>query len=162
MQEPPPASALRASTLTATEAEPPSPPTVGRAGPLQARWLDRLGGVASLSCALHCGLMGFAPGLITLLSLEGLRNEAFEWGFFASAVGFALLAGVLGFRKHRVAWLPLGFLVGIALLTTARLSEALSLFEGGGALAVVGGLCLLTLHVFNAFKSQAAQAACCP
>lgn len=157
MRKPSPASAL--SAPTAEQADTVSPRSEG---PLDAPWLDRLGGVASFSCALHCGLMGFAPGLITLLSLEGLRNEAFEWGFFGSAVGFGLLAAVLGYRQHRVAWIPLGFLVGIALLTTARLSEALSLFEGGGALAVVGGASLLTLHVFNAFKSQAAKAACCP
>lgn len=129
---------------------------------MKTAWLDRLGGVASMGCALHCALMAFAPALVTVLSLEALKDEAFEWGFFLAAISFAALAGGLGYRSHRVAWIPMGFLGGIALLTTARLSEALSLFEGGGALAVAGGALLVTLHVVNGVKSKAAHVACCP
>lgn len=122
-------------------------------------WLDRVGGIASMSCALHCALMAFAPAVVSLLDLEVLKAEVFEWGFFLAALAFAALAGGVGYRQHRVAWLPMGFAGGIALLTTARLSEALSLFEGGGALAVAAGAVLLTLHGFNAWK---ARVACCP
>ena len=40
---------------------------------------DRMGGVASATCALHCLVLSVTPALVTLLGLEFLAQEVFEW-----------------------------------------------------------------------------------
>jgi hypothetical protein len=129
---------------------------------MSAAWLDRLGGVASLACALHCAVFGLAPALVTLVGLELFAGEAFEWGFFALALVFATLAAALGYRAHRTAWVPLGFALGGGMLVVARLAEALALFEGGAVLAVCAGLLLVGFHVANTLRMRACEEACCP
>jgi hypothetical protein len=125
-------------------------------------WVDRLGGAASLACAVHCGLVGLAPALPTLLGLGFLAGELFEWGFFALALTFAAVAAGLGYRAHRTAWVPMGFALGGGMLVVARLAEAWALFEGGAVLAVCAGIVLVGFHIANALRMQACQQACCP
>lgn len=120
-------------------------------------WMDRMGGVASATCALHCVTLAAAPALVSLLGVEFLRHEAFEWGFFALAIGFAVVAAVLGYRVHRTPWVLGGFALGIAILAAGRFGEALDLFEGSVVLAVIGGGVLIASHV----ASVRAHAACC-
>ena len=123
--------------------------------------IDRLGSVASASCALHCLTTALAPALITLLGVEFLANEAVEWGLFLAASVFAVTAAFLGFRVHRSPSVLLGFGVGLAALITARLGEALHLFEGTLVFAVLGGLILVASHVLSSRRAQACQKACC-
>ncbi len=125
-------------------------------------WFDRLGAAASLACALHCGLIGFAPALVILVGLEVLAGEVFEWGFVALALTFAAIAAGLGYRAHRTVWMPLGFAVGGGLLVAARAVEAWAVFEGGPALAVSGGIVLVGCHVANTLRLQACKPGCCP
>ncbi len=125
-------------------------------------WVDRLGGAASLACAVHCGLFGLAPALVTLVGLEFLAGEAFEWGFFALALAFATVAAGLGYRAHRTAWVPLGFALGGGMLVIARLAEAWALFEGGAVLAVCAGGVLVGFHIANTLRIRACEEACCP
>ena len=113
-------------------------------------WLDRFGSLASLTCALHCGLFAFAPAAVALLGLDLLAGESFEWGFFVAALLFALLACVVGYRAHRRVGVVAGFVVGAGVLSLARLGEAFELFEGGAWVAVAGGVVLVGTHIANA------------
>ena len=117
-------------------------------------WMDRLGSVASATCAAHCLLFAALPSLISLLGLHFLAHEAFEWGFFILAVSFALAAGVGGYRNHRNVWLFGGFAVGILVLITGRLGEALELYEGGGFVAIAGGSILVASHLTSLRRAR--------
>ncbi|MFT5686326.1 MAG: hypothetical protein ACI8RZ_007282 [Myxococcota bacterium] len=123
-------------------------------------WMDRLGSVASAACAAHCFVLAAIPSIISVLGLNALTHEAFEWGFFTLAVGCALVAAVLGYRIHRTRWLLTGFGVGVLVLLAGRLGEALALYEGGAFLAVLGGGLLATSHVVS--LRQTREQACCP
>ena len=110
-------------------------------------WTDRLGSVASATCAAHCFLLSVLPSLISALGLTVLAHEAFEWGFFALAVSFALAAAVISYQSSRTRWLLAGFGAGIIVIVAGRLGEALALYEGGAALSVLGGVLLAASHV---------------
>ncbi len=116
---------------------------------MNTTWTDRLGSVASTACAAHCFVLAVVPSLISALGLTVLAHEAFEWGFFALAISFALVAAVVGYQSHRTRWLMAGFGVGILVLTAGRLGEALALYEGGAALAVIGGSILVVSHLLS-------------
>jgi hypothetical protein len=124
------------------------------------RLLDRLGGVASASCAAHCLTMSLAPALVAFLGAEFLASEALEWGLFVAAVVFALAAAGLGFRVHRDVRVLAGFGAGLAALTAARLGEALDLFEGTLVLAVLGGGALVASHLVSARQTRRCRASC--
>jgi len=123
--------------------------------------LHRTGGIASVSCVIHCLLMSAAPALVSLLSLEFLAHEAFEWGFFVAAVVLALLAATLGYRLHRNPWVLLGFGSGVLVLVAGRMGEALSLYEGTAGLAVLGGGLLVASHVLSERMARVSRASCC-
>ncbi|MED5370240.1 MAG: MerC domain-containing protein [Myxococcota bacterium] len=125
----------------------PLSPVAADTSPL--RWVDRLGGLASSLCAVHCALVGFAPSIATVLGLAGAVNEKLEWGFFGAAMLLAGVAAAVGFRKHG-SWAVLGvFSGGLALLLLGRMSETFALFEGGGVLSIVGGFTLLGAHLLS-------------
>ncbi|MEO0600408.1 MAG: MerC domain-containing protein [Myxococcota bacterium] len=128
---------------------------------MSSLWLDRLGSVASATCAVHCVSLSFAPALISLLGLGVLASELFEWGFFAVAVAFALAAGAWGYRTHGSSEVLMGFAAGVAVLAAGRFGEAFELFEGGVVFAVVGGGLLVASHLVSASRIRASGAECC-
>ena len=128
---------------------------------MRSNTLDRMGSIASAACALHCLVLTVAPAAVAVLGLELLREEAFEWGFFIAAAAFALLAAGLGFRQHRDARVLGAFGGGLALLTAARLGEALGLFGGTVVLAVLGGATLVASHWMNTARRRACTQDCC-
>ena len=124
--------------------------------------LDRLGSVASASCAIHCLTMALAPALVAILGIEILASEAVEWGLFGAAVVFALSAAFFGYRLHRDTRVLGGFGLGLALLSAARLGEALDLFAGTLVLALLGGGLLVATHVLSSRWIHACSEACRP
>lgn len=128
---------------------------------MNAAIFDRLGSVASASCALHCLATALAPAAIALLGVEFLANEAVEWGLFLAASIFAVTAAALGYRVHRSSSVLIGFGVGLATLTAARLGEAMHLFEGTLVFAVLGGAILVASHVVSARRTKACTKPCC-
>lgn len=129
---------------------------------MSSLFVDRLGSVASASCALHCLTVSLAPALVGFLGVEFLANEAVEWGLFASAVVFAVLAAGLGYRVHRSGKVLASFAIGLGALSAARFGEALDLFEGTLVLAVLGGGVLVASHLTSVRKLRACQEDCCP
>lgn len=128
---------------------------------MNTEWLDRFGGVASGACALHCLSLALAPALMTLFGMNHAMHGTLEWLFFGFASTFAIIAAVVGYRTHRVGWVVGGFALGLAVLTTGRLGEALSLFEGGVYFAVAGGGILVMSHVLSIQQTRRCQRACC-
>lgn len=123
-------------------------------------WMDRFGGFASATCAAHCLIMGFAPALISVIGLEFLANEVYEWAFFASAIAFAAAAALVGFRVHRTPWVLAGFGLGMMVLIAGRMGEALELYEGAGIVAILGGVLLVGAHVSSTLRTRSCQAEC--
>ncbi len=124
-------------------------------------WMDRTGSIASAACAAHCLILSAAPALLSVLGLELLKHEAFEWGLFAAALGMATIAAGLGYRVHRRFWVLASFGTGIAVLIAGRLGEALELYEGAGILAIIGGLLLVASHLKNMGSIRACKEDCC-
>lgn len=122
--------------------------------------LDRLGGIASSTCALHCITLSIAPAVVALIDLEFLRSEALEWGFFASAMLLGLLASALSFRAHQNTRILAGFGIGLGLLLAGRLGEAFHLFPGAGVVAIVGGLTLAGAHLQSLRHTRQCAADC--
>ncbi len=111
-------------------------------------WFDRLGTLASATCALHCAVMALLPALLPLVGLGFLHDERFEWLFLACAVGFAGAAAWFGHRAHRTWAITLGFALGATALIGARLGEVFGI-EGGLVFALLGGGLLVASHLFN-------------
>jgi len=127
---------------------------------MNSTWLDGLGSASSAACAAHCAVFAFAPALAAVLGIQLLANEAYEWGFFAAAMTFAVASSVLGWRIHRRGMVALGFAAAATLLVLGRLGEAWSWFERGALFAVLGGLGLIASHVANARSLRACRAEC--
>lgn len=117
-------------------------------------WLDRLGGIASATCAVHCLVLSLAPVGVSILGAGGLAHPAVEWAFFASAVLLATAAGVVGFRTHRTWWVPAAFALGLVLLVLGRLSEGFAAPGVGMAGSILGGGMLVTSHVVSAWWTR--------
>jgi len=111
--------------------------------------LDKFGGLASAACILHCLLVSLAPSFLSTLEMGHSFQEVFEWSFFGFAVLFASISAVLGFKAYKKNWLLGVFGLGIIILVSGRLSEALSLFEGGDFLSILGGLTLFVAHLLS-------------
>jgi len=119
-------------------------------------WLDRLGTVASSTCALHCVAMALAPALLPLVGLGFLHDERAEWAFVACAVAFAGLAAWFGHQTHRRWSITVGFAAGMLALVGARVGEELGL-GGSLGLALAGGGVLVASHLVNLRRCQACQ-----
>jgi hypothetical protein len=124
-------------------------------------WVDRLGSAASAACAVHCLVLSAAPALLSLLGLNILTGQAIEWGFFAMAIGFAAVAGGLGYRTHRSAWVLVGFGAGTLVLTAGRFGEAVGFHQGGVYLAIGGGILLVASHLASLWQTRICHQDCC-
>lgn len=112
-----------------------------------ASWIDPLGGVASTLCVVHCVLQGVVPALLSGIGLGGPGHEALEWGFFAVAIGLALVASAQRLRGRSPPWVLVGLTLGVALLVLGRFGEAFALHTAGEWFAILGGLLLAVSHL---------------
>ena len=128
---------------------------------MNTEWLDRFGGAASALCAVHCLLLGLVPAAVTLFGMNHGTHGILEWFFFGLASASAVVAALVGYRSHHSLWVALSFALGLAALSVGRMSEALSLFDGGGYFAVVGGGTLVLAHMASIRQSRICQRACC-
>ena len=110
---------------------------------------DGYGRLASGLCVLHCLTVSFAPSVIENSSFASSYNEVFEWGFFGMAILFAIISAAFGLKKHQNYMVLIGFVTGMAVLILGRLGEAMSLFEGGEALSISGGMFLFVSHMYS-------------
>jgi hypothetical protein len=132
----------------------PASATGARAPARTGRWwnlADRVGATASFLCAIHCALLPFVLTLLPLVGLGFLASHGFERGFVAFAVMLAMVALVIGYRRHRRA-LPLLLAVpGLALLLAgiAVVDSHTPLLHS--VLVTCGGLLVASAHFSNLY-----------
>lgn len=81
-----------------------------------AAYVDRVGAMASLLCAVHCALLPFVLALLPLIGLGFLAGHAFERGFVACATVLAGASILVAYRRHRRPHALYLMVPGIALL----------------------------------------------
>jgi hypothetical protein len=112
--------------------------------------LDRVGTYAGLLCAVHCGLLGVAPALIAVAGVGSLWSPTAEWLAIGIAATFAFFGAVLGFRRHRRAWIPGLFLLSVVWMLVARWLEHAGYSGPWFALAcALGGVGTAVAHIVN-------------
>lgn len=82
--------------------------------------VDRFGAVASSLCAIHCTVAALLPALFGTLGLGLLLGHEAEWIFTAVALGFATLALLFTWRRHRSTLVAGLMAVGIVGLMASR------------------------------------------
>ena len=85
--------------------------------------LDRIGGTASLGCAIHCALMPAIVPFLPLLGMAWLADERVEWGLLGTTAAIATVAIGRGCLHHRRRLPAAIVLTGLALVLAGRLSE---------------------------------------
>jgi hypothetical protein len=112
---------------------------------------DRLGSIASLLCAVHCALTGFALGLVSTVGLSFLASEGAETIFIVVTLTLGALAIWSGYRKHRKPWPASLFLLGAFLIGFSH-----SMFGHGHethpvsrVVSILGAASLIGFHYVN-------------
>lgn len=111
--------------------------------------LDRAGVTASFLCAIHCAVMPFIITVLPLLGLGFLASEPVEWALLACSAVLGTLSLCVGFREHkrRRVFGVLG--LALAFLVAGRIFHEHHLDWWGPILMVLGGLTMMSAHVFN-------------
>lgn len=133
---------------TCTESERPSAPGASAgARALSARWLDPLGGIVSLGCAVHC----LAAPLLVLAS-PAFESEGIELGLAITAGVIASTVALRGWVRRRDA--VVAALVGLGV---ALLALRFALVEEGSwqdvAVALTVAAAFVTAHA-RSFRAQ--------
>lgn len=127
---------------------------VACARPASGRWwglADRVGATASFLCAIHCALLPFVFTLLPLVGLGFLASHGFERGFVVFAVALAMVALVIGYRRHRHL-LPLLLAgPGLALLLLGVTLVDLHALTVHSVLVTCGGLLVASAHFINLY-----------
>lgn len=122
--------------------------------------LDLAGVILSGICLVHCTLL---PVLLALLPFLGAHYEADERLHLLVTilvVPVAMLALLSGYRRHRLMWVPILGLIGLALILAApALHETLG-HTLEGVVTALGGLGLISAHLVN-WRNLHSHGGCC-
>jgi hypothetical protein len=108
------------------------------------RWVDSVGSVGAMLCAVHCALLPVALVLLPVLGSGFLASPGFERGFVAFATLLATASLWHGYRGHRAyhafALLVPGLLalwsgIGLHALHDSQLLHAIAMSIGGTLVA---------------------------
>jgi hypothetical protein len=128
--------------------------------PLPERTLwDRLGMWLSYGCAVHCALMPFVIGYLSLNGMGWIAEESTEWTIIACSLSLGLIRlSYSYFKEHKQMEPVLLFICGLLLVFAAKgiLVETPESLEPVGMVA--GGLMMGTAH----FRNQARCKCCTP
>lgn len=87
-------------------------------------WMDWMGIVASIGCAIHCAAMPFVIAYLPALGLRFLADESFHKWMALVCFLIAIVAFVPGIRKHG-NWIPVSIgAIGLGLITFAAFGLA--------------------------------------
>ena len=111
--------------------------------------LDLAGVILSGVCLVHCTLLPAALALLPFLGMQFHADERLHVLVTLLVVPVALFALVTGFRRHRLLWVLLLGMAGLAIILGAPVvAEPLGhVLEG--VVTAVGGLALIAAHVAN-------------
>lgn len=110
--------------------------------------LDRIGGTASVVCAVHCALMPAIFPFLPLLGIAWLADERVEWGLLVTTAVVATAAIGRGYLHHRRRSPAALVLTGLAFVLAGRLSEQAGWFIAP-VLMAVGGVTVALGHWQN-------------
>ena len=115
-----------------------------------SRWVDSLGSVGALLCAVHCALLPFALVLLPMVGFGILASPAFERGFVLFATALAVASLWNGHLRHRRYRAMAILLPGLALLWAGILVPSVheAAFLHAGAMSV-GGALVAIAHLVN-------------
>jgi hypothetical protein len=115
-----------------------------------ARWVDSLGSVGALLCAVHCALLPFALALLPVIGLGIFASTAFETSFVLFATALAIASLWHGYRGHRAYHAFAVLLPGLVALWTGILVPALHHARLPHAVAMsIGGTLVAIAHLVN-------------
>lgn len=125
---------------------------------MKSKWgWDQLGSIASVLCAIHCAISGFAIGLISTVGLNFLASEGAEIAFVVVTLTIGSIAIFSGYRRHHQKWPAAlfgfgAFLIGISHFGFAHSHEN----PISRVVSILGAGALITFHFFNQKLSKAA------
>lgn len=120
-----------------------------------SRWVDSLGTVGAVLCAVHCALLPVALVLLPMLSFGILASAAFEIGFVLFATALAIASLWHGYGHHRAYHAFLVLIPGLVSLWAGILVPALHHSLVAHAVAMsVGGVLVGAAHLVNMRLSQ--------
>jgi hypothetical protein len=115
-----------------------------------SRWVDSVGSVGAVLCAIHCALLPIALVLLPMLSFGILASLAFEIGFVLFATSLAVASLWHGYGHHRAYHAFLVLIPGLALLWAGILVDAWHHSLVAHALAMsIGGVLVGLAHLVN-------------
>ena len=120
-----------------------------------ARWVDSLGSVGAMLCAVHCALLPFALALLPVLGLGILASAGFEIGFVLFATAMATASLWHGYRGHRAYHAFAVLVPGLVALWSGILVPALHHARLPHAVAMsIGGTLVAIAHLVNLSLSR--------
>jgi hypothetical protein len=115
-----------------------------------SRWVDSLGSVGALLCAVHCALLPVALVLLPMVGFGILASPAFERGFVLFATGLAVASLWNGHLRHRRYRAMAVLAPGLAALWAGILVPAIHHSLLVHALAMsIGGTLVAVAHLVN-------------
>lgn len=114
-----------------------------------ASWVDRVGSLGSILCAIHCLFMAVAPGLLAVLGLTGPFGHRLMALFLPASVLLGCFAALNSYRVHRSLRISSTF--GVCVIGLLVSHQMHGHHEHGVAIgfAVVAGLGLAITHLVN-------------
>lgn len=113
---------------------------------------DNLGILASIACLIHCAAMPFVVAAIPFLGMQFafLQSETTENILIAFIIGFAVIAIIPGYRKHKKPLALLGLVLGIGTIATVVAGRK-SFLPDSMELPVIalGNTLLVITHLMN-------------
>ncbi len=107
---------------------------------------DRIGILASLTCAVHCAVTALLPALT--LAIGVLADPSVETLLVLLALGIAAFSLARGYRVHRNSTPLLGCIGAVAALGLARLGEPI-VGKSEAWLSVLAACILVSAHLLN-------------
>lgn len=119
------------------------------------RWIDSLGSVGAMLCAVHCALLPLALALLPVIGLGFFASTAFEQGFVLFATALAIASLWHGYRGHRAYHAFAVLVPGLIALWTGILVPGLHHARVPHAVAMsIGGTLVAVAHLVNLWLSR--------
>lgn len=112
--------------------------------------MDNLGIIASIGCLIHCAALPFVVAFLPVLGLGWLDSHESHQYLAAFIIGFALLAVVPAYFRHRRTEVLVATIVGMGLVVTGALFvHHIAGDQWELPLMVAGNLTLVAAHWRN-------------
>lgn len=111
--------------------------------------LDRVGSIASVTCAIHCAVMPVALTVLPAGLGATLGSEWIEWVLFACSTVIGAMSVWRGRRLHGRSTALIVCFAGLAMLALGRIGEERLWGSMGVGSVVIGGFIIASAHLIN-------------